>query len=104
MGCTACGTALSLKSGNRRLIASRFRLITYAQEAILQNKVQYFRKKLIDWSVNIYYFARVGGIRTTNRNMKKPCDTKEKLLQVGFDLIWDSSYGSVSVDDICKRA
>jgi|HubBroStandDraft_1064217.scaffolds.fasta_scaffold338749_1 TetR/AcrR family transcriptional repressor of nem operon len=36
--------------------------------------------------------------------MKKPSDTKEKLLQVGFDLIWDSSYGSVSVDDICKRA
>jgi TetR/AcrR family transcriptional repressor of nem operon len=36
--------------------------------------------------------------------MKKPCETKEKLLQVGFDLIWDSSYGSVSVDDICKRA
>jgi len=31
-------------------------------------------------------------------------ETKEKLLQVGFDLIWDSSYGSVSVDDICKRA
>ena len=23
---------------------------------------------------------------------------------MGFDLIWDSSYGSVSVDDICKRA
>jgi TetR/AcrR family transcriptional regulator, transcriptional repressor for nem operon len=37
-------------------------------------------------------------------NMKKTCETKEKLLQVGFDLIWDSSYGSVSVDDICKRA
>jgi TetR/AcrR family transcriptional repressor of nem operon len=36
--------------------------------------------------------------------MKKTCETKEKLLQVGFDLIWDSSYGSVSVDDICKRA
>ena len=36
--------------------------------------------------------------------MKKLCETKEKLLQVGFDLIWDSSYGSVSVDDICKRA
>jgi TetR/AcrR family transcriptional regulator, transcriptional repressor for nem operon len=36
--------------------------------------------------------------------MKKSCETKEKLLQVGFDLIWDSSYGSVSVDDICKRA
>src|ERR1700722_5274858 len=36
--------------------------------------------------------------------MKKKSETKEKLLQVGFDLIWDSSYGSVSVDDICKRA
>jgi TetR/AcrR family transcriptional repressor of nem operon len=36
--------------------------------------------------------------------MKKPCETKDKLLQVGFDLMWDSSYGSVSVDDICKRA
>src|SRR5580658_2992090 len=36
--------------------------------------------------------------------MKKTCETKEKLLQVGFDLIWDSSYGSVSVEDICKRA
>jgi TetR/AcrR family transcriptional regulator, transcriptional repressor for nem operon len=36
--------------------------------------------------------------------MKKTSETKEKLLQVAFDLIWDSSYGSVSVDDICKRA
>lgn len=36
--------------------------------------------------------------------MKKMSGTKEKLLQVGFDLIWDSSYGSVSVDDICRRA
>lgn len=36
--------------------------------------------------------------------MKKTSETREKLLQVGFDLIWDSSYGSVSVDDICKRA
>lgn len=36
--------------------------------------------------------------------MKKPSETKEKLLQVGFDLIWDGSYGSVSVEDICKRA
>src|ERR1700722_7944796 len=36
--------------------------------------------------------------------MKKTSETKEKLLQVGFDLIWDNSYGSVSVDDICRRA
>jgi TetR/AcrR family transcriptional regulator, transcriptional repressor for nem operon len=36
--------------------------------------------------------------------VKKPSETKEKLLQVGFDLIWDGSYGSVSVEDICTRA
>lgn len=36
--------------------------------------------------------------------MKKRSGTKEKLLHVGFDLIWDGSYGSVSVDDICRRA
>jgi len=36
--------------------------------------------------------------------MAKPSDTKEKLLQVAFDLIWDQSYGSVSVDQICERA
>src|SRR5260221_4710251 len=36
--------------------------------------------------------------------MAKPGITKDKLLQVALDLIWDSSYGSVSVDDICDRA
>jgi len=36
--------------------------------------------------------------------MAKPGTTKEKLIQVAFDLIWDSSYGSVSVGDICERA
>lgn len=36
--------------------------------------------------------------------MPKPTDTREKLLQVAFDLIWNQSYGSVSVDQICERA
>jgi TetR/AcrR family transcriptional regulator, transcriptional repressor for nem operon len=36
--------------------------------------------------------------------MKKISNTREKLLEVAFDLIWDSSYGSVSVEDICQRA
>jgi TetR/AcrR family transcriptional regulator, transcriptional repressor for nem operon len=36
--------------------------------------------------------------------MAKPSDTKEKLLQVAFDLIWNQSYGAVSVDHICERA
>jgi len=33
----------------------------------------------------------------------RPGDTREKLLQVAFDLIWNQSYGSVSVDHICAR-
>ena len=36
--------------------------------------------------------------------MGRPNDTREKLLQVAFDLIWNQSYGSVSVDHICGRA
>ena len=36
--------------------------------------------------------------------MGRTSDAKEKLLHVAFDLIWQHSYGSVSVDDICKRA
>ena len=36
--------------------------------------------------------------------MAKPGVTRDKLIQVAFDLIWDSSYGSVSVADICDRA
>src|SRR5664279_5666294 len=36
--------------------------------------------------------------------MGRKSDAKEKLLQVAFDLIWDQSYGSVSVDHICERA
>ena len=36
--------------------------------------------------------------------MGRVSDAKEKLLQVAFDLIHEHSYGSVSVDHICKRA
>jgi TetR/AcrR family transcriptional repressor of nem operon len=31
-------------------------------------------------------------------------NAREKLLAVAFDLIWTHSYGSVGVDEICKRA
>ena len=36
--------------------------------------------------------------------MGRISDAKEKLLQVAFDLIYDNSYGTVSVDQMCKRA
>lgn len=35
---------------------------------------------------------------------RPPTDTKAKLLQTANDLIWQSSYGHVSVDDICNAA
>jgi TetR/AcrR family transcriptional repressor of nem operon len=36
--------------------------------------------------------------------MGRTSDAKEKLLSVAFDLIHESSYGTVSVDQICRRA
>ena len=35
---------------------------------------------------------------------RSPTNTKEKILQSANDLIWQSSYGAVSVDDICATA
>jgi len=36
--------------------------------------------------------------------VKRESDTKQKLLNTAVTLIWESSYGSISVDDICQRA
>ena len=36
--------------------------------------------------------------------MRRELDTKTRLLQTALELIWENSYGSVSVDDICSRA
>ena len=36
--------------------------------------------------------------------MKAAPSTKQKLIDTALELIWTSSYGSVSVDDICKAA
>ena len=36
--------------------------------------------------------------------MRQESDTKQKLLNVAAKLIWEQSYGSVGVDDICKKA
>jgi TetR/AcrR family transcriptional regulator, transcriptional repressor for nem operon len=36
--------------------------------------------------------------------VKRESDTKQKLLDTALTLIWENSYGSISVDDICNRA
>jgi len=36
--------------------------------------------------------------------MGRTSDARERLLAAAIDLIWTSSYGSVSVDDICTKA
>jgi TetR/AcrR family transcriptional regulator, transcriptional repressor for nem operon len=36
--------------------------------------------------------------------MKQESESKRKLLEAAIDLIWKSSYGAVSVDDICEKA
>lgn len=36
--------------------------------------------------------------------MARPSQAKANLIQAAADLIWENSYGSTSVDDICARA
>jgi TetR/AcrR family transcriptional regulator, transcriptional repressor for nem operon len=36
--------------------------------------------------------------------VRRESDTKTKLLKTALQLIWENSYGSISVDDICNRA
>jgi len=36
--------------------------------------------------------------------VKQESESKRKLLETAMQMIWESSYGSVSVDDICTRA
>lgn len=36
--------------------------------------------------------------------MKPECESKGRLLSTAMELIWENSYGSVSVDDICRQA
>lgn len=36
--------------------------------------------------------------------MKPECATRQKLLDTAMELIWEQSYGAVSVDVICDRA
>ncbi len=36
--------------------------------------------------------------------MGRPSDAKDRLIEAAVALIWEDSYGSVTIDDICKRA
>jgi TetR/AcrR family transcriptional repressor of nem operon len=36
--------------------------------------------------------------------VRREGDTKQKLFNTAVELIWENSYGSISVDDICGRA
>ena len=47
---------------------------------------------------------RLVSLLKVSDNMGRTSDAKEKLLGVAFQLIWDNSYGGVSVDQICERA
>lgn len=36
--------------------------------------------------------------------MGRTSDADERLMEAALDLIWEESYGAVTIDDICKRA
>lgn len=38
------------------------------------------------------------------RKMGRTSDAKERLMTAALDLMWEESYGAVSIDDICRRA
>ena len=69
-------------------------------------------QKIVDWLYNFIYCSRpcaAGGGRAgagkhIHLFMGRTSDAREKLLAVAFDLIYENSYGSVSVDHICRRA
>jgi TetR/AcrR family transcriptional regulator, transcriptional repressor for nem operon len=50
------------------------------------------------------FCPQAAGAKLKKNFMGRVSDAKEKLLAVAFDLIHESSYGSVSVDHICRRA
>ena len=41
---------------------------------------------------------------TIRIGMGRTSDADQKLMQASLDLMWEESYGSVTIDDICKRA
>ena len=36
--------------------------------------------------------------------MGRTSDANERLMDAALDLIWEESYGAVTIDDICTRA
>src|SRR3982751_3046831 len=36
--------------------------------------------------------------------MGRTSDANERLMDAALDLIWEQSYGAITIDDICKRA
>src|SRR5438105_14905643 len=36
--------------------------------------------------------------------MGRTSDANERLMDAALDLIWEESYGAVTIDEICKRA
>jgi TetR/AcrR family transcriptional repressor of nem operon len=36
--------------------------------------------------------------------MARTCDTRDRLMTAALDLVWEESYGAVTIDDICGRA
>src|SRR4051812_7655483 len=36
--------------------------------------------------------------------MGRTSDASERLMTAALDLMWEESYGAVSIDDICQRA
>jgi TetR/AcrR family transcriptional repressor of nem operon len=78
-------------------------------------EVENFGKKIVDRIVKLtdgvrtFSATRRGRIAAdqapeNQSTMGRTSDAKEKLLDVAFQMIWNNSYGGVSLDQICERA
>ena len=43
-------------------------------------------------------------VNNSPTNMGRTSDAKERLMTAAIELIWQESYGGVTIDDICKKA
>jgi TetR/AcrR family transcriptional regulator, transcriptional repressor for nem operon len=65
----------------------------------------FLRVKLAIWKLLPKFVLDIRlNSQLADRIMGRTSDAKERLMAAATELIWEDSYGAVTIDDICKRA
>ncbi len=73
------------------------------QEGSHYKKIDNLLINIFDWSVK-YIIIVIRELSSKPIMGRSPTNIKARLIETANDLIWKSSYGSVSVDDICNAS